>query len=559
MNSKYHFFSSSSSNSPSEGLKTEVHTNEPGGKPVVVLAAGGKGTRIQSLNSSVPKPMIPIAGKPILEWGIESLVRWGYTDIIITVSHLKEAIIDYFGDGSGTSPTTGKPFGASITYYEESTPLGNAGAIFKLWSEGRLTDTFLNLISDAIYDVDFDRFLSYHYSRSHAHSNLHASLASAVGEVEEKRKGAEGKGAEENGTGQDEEKRVEKPPLATLFCHPNNHMFDSTVAVINEVGVVTAWLGRDEERPEWYKNNINAGLQILTTELLALSGIDPATVGKPLPSSGSSVSSSQDGRGDKDSESGKEGEPGKILKVDLDKDVIKPAISSGRIYAYSSPEYCKDCGTPERFAKVEKDIQLHIPQLKNLRNKQKAIFLDRDGTINKYVGFLRDIEQFELINGVAEAIRLINESGYLAIVITNQPVIARGEVTTPQLDLIHAKMETLLGQKGAYLDDTLCCIHHPDRGYEGEIPELKIDCNCRKPKPGLVLQAAHDYNIDLSRSFFIGDSWRDVQTGQNAGTSTILLKGKDGESTGLSTTLHPVSPDYECNDLLTAVKMILSL
>ena len=137
---------------------------------------------------------------------------------------------------------------------------------------------------------------------------------------------------------------------------------------------------------------------------------------------------------------------------------------------------------------------------------------------------VRNIEEFELIDGVTEAIKLINASGYLCIVVTNQPVIARGEVTVSELDEIHNKMETLLGQKGAYIDALYYCPHHPHKGYEGEIPELKIECECRKPKPGLLLKAAADFNIDLQSSWMIGDGENDVLAGENAGCKTILLK-----------------------------------
>lgn len=128
-----------------------------------------------------------------------------------------------------------------------------------------------------------------------------------------------------------------------------------------------------------------------------------------------------------------------------------------------------------------------------------------------------------MIPGVAEAIKRINESGYLAIVLTNQPVIARGEVTVEQLDEIHKKMATDLGKAGAYVDSLYYCPHHPDKGFDGEISELKIDCECRKPKPGLFLQAAKDYNIDLSASYMIGDSEIDLQAGQNAGCISFLV------------------------------------
>ena len=156
---------------------------------------------------------------------------------------------------------------------------------------------------------------------------------------------------------------------------------------------------------------------------------------------------------------GKVGVDGKPVKVDLDRQLLKPLAGTGKMFCYDSPEYVKDMGTPERYHSVCKDCEEGRISAKNLKNKQKAIFLDRDGTINKYVGFLRNIDDFELIDGVAEAIRKINESGYLAIVVTNQPVIARGEVSFEELEEIHNKMETLLGKEGAYLDAIYYCPH----------------------------------------------------------------------------------------------------
>ena len=194
---------------------------------------------------------------------------------------------------------------------------------------------------------------------------------------------------------------------------------------------------------------------------------------------------------------------------------------------YDSPEYVKDMGTPERYMAVCEDFKKGIVSGKNLHEKQKAVFLDRDGTINKYVGFLRKIDDFELIDGVGEAIKKINTKGYLAIVITNQPVIARGEVTFEELQQIHNKMETLLGYEGAYLDAIYFCPHHPHNGYEGEVREFKTECDCRKPKPGMLFQAAKDYNIDLSRSWMIGDSENDIEAGKNAGCKTGLLVGAE--------------------------------
>lgn len=403
-----------------------------------VIMAGGRGTRIASIAHDIPKPMLPIEGIPILEREMECLRQQGFDDIILTVSHLGQLIMDYFGDGSGCSPATGRPFGVKIQYYFEQEPLGNAGALFRL--RDKLTEDFLLLNGDVMFDVDFHRFVAYH-----------------------KRMGG----------------------LATLFAHPNSHPYDSGLLVAGADGSVAQWLAREDARPAYYQNLVNAGLHVLHPSVLARPVAGP--------------------------------------RVDLDRDLLKPMAGSGRMFAYNSPEYVKDMGTPERYYDVCRDFSSGLVHKRNLLHKQKAIFLDRDGTINHYVGFLRNIDEFELLPGAAEAVALINASGYLAVVITNQPVIARGEVSEEELRQIHNKMETLLGLEGAYLDGIYVCPHHPDQGFAGERPELKIVCECRKPKPGLLLQAASDLNIDLASSWMIGDSESDLLAGRAAGCKVALL------------------------------------
>ena len=395
----------------------------------VVIMAGGKGTRVSSIANDIPKPMIPICGKPILEHQIECLKKNGLTEIILVIGHLGEHIKDYFGNG--------KKFDCNITYYNETEPLGTAGALYKL---KHLSDDFILLNGDIIFDIDFSRMINFHREK-----NAHVTLA----------------------------------------VHPNSHPFDSAVLFSNGNNQVTRWLNKEDERT-YYKNQVNAGIHILSAEFL-----------KNCPQS-------------------KE-------KVDLDRDMLKPSISVGKIFAYSTPEYIKDMGTPERYAQVTSDIETGIVRQKNLSVKQKCIFLDRDGTINIFNDFITKPEDFELIEGAAEAIKKINSLGYLAIVITNQPVIARGEVDFETLDLIHMKMETELGKQGAYIDDLFYCPHHPDKGFEGERPEYKINCDCRKPKPGLILKAAEKYNIDLLQSYMVGDDMRDVNAGKNAGCIPIFL------------------------------------
>ena len=434
-------------------------------KMKTVIMAGGKGTRIASVASDIPKPMIKICGKPILEHQIDNLKACGLTDIILVIGYLGHVIKDYFGDGS--------KFGVKIEYFIEDHPLGTAGALFKM---PQLTEDFLLLCGDVIVDVDFNRFIEFH--KSH-----HA--------------------------------------WASLVAHPNGHPYDSSLLVTEivpprEIGglpeethKVIRWMNKEDERL-YYKNRVNAGIEIISPKLLE------ETIKNFVPR-----------------------HPETPDKIDLDRDVLKPNIKSGKIFAYDTPEYIKDMGTPDRFYETERDIKCGLVHNRNLKNKQKAIFLDRDGTINKMVGFITKPEQFELIPGVSEAIKKMNKAGFLVIVVTNQPVIARGDCSFEELQMIHDKMETELGKEGAFVDAIYVCPHHTDKGFEGERPEYKCNCDCRKPKPGLLLQAARDFNIDLSESYMIGDSERDVDAGKNAGVKEAF-KILENEANSLLSILEKI-------------------
>lgn len=186
--------------------------------------------------------------------------------------------------------------------------------------------------------------------------------------------------------------------------------------------------------------------------------------------------------------------------------------------------------------------------------KNKCIFLDRDGTINVYKCLLHKKDDLILEEKAAEAIKMINNSEYLCIVVSNQPVVARNICTLQDVWEINKKLEELLHRaNGAYLDDIFICPHHPDKGYPEENKKYKIICDCRKPKIGMIKEAAEKHNIDLSKSYIIGDATIDIMTGINAGLKTILVK------TGLGGTdnKYNVKPDYVAENLLEAIEYII--
>lgn len=426
-----------------------------------VIMAGGKGTRISSITTDIPKAMLPIVDKPIIEHQIECLKNSGVTDITVVIGHLGSVIKNYLEDGS--------KFGVQINYLEEATPLGTAGALYYL--KEKFTEDFIFLFGDVFLSIDFNRMLSYHN---------------------------------------------QKKSDATLFVHPNIHPYDSVLVENDRNDCILGIDSKRVAREYDYKNNVNAGIFVFSPKVFDF-------VMEPK-------------------------------KMDLENEVIIPMIQNGyHLYTYKSTEYAKDMGTPERYYAVNEDCRSGLVDARNLSNPQKCIFLDRDGTINEYVGFLRKKEDLKLIPGVVEAIRKINNSEYLCIVVTNQPVVARGEVTVEGLEDIHKHLETLLGNEGVYVDDIYYCPHHPDKGFEGEVPELKFDCDCRKPKNGMIEKASERYHIAVEESYIIGDSTLDIMLGKNANMQSILvLTGQAGQDSK-----YDVEPDMVADNLEEAVNKIM--
>ena len=425
----------------------------------MLILAGGLGTRLKERLGPLPKPMIPIGDKPLLEIQVELARRHGFKDIFIFGCYRVDLIEAHFGDG--------RRWGTNIRYVVEKEPLGTAGAVlagFEL-----LADCFVVMYGDTMINVDLDRFWQAHQQRS---------------------------------------------ADATLLVHPNDHPLDSDLVETGPDDWITAFHRRPHPPNRWFQNLVNAGLYVVQRRALG-----------PWAA--------------------------RVERSDFGQDLF-PALlrQGGRLFGYNSPEYIKDIGTPQRYDKICAEFTSGLVARSSLTTPQPAVFLDRDGTLNREVDGVLSPDQFELLPGVADAVHALNHHGFRVVVVTNQPVIAKGFCSEADVQLVHRKMETLLGSEHAFVDRIYFCPHHPEKGFPGERPELKIDCDCRKPKPGMLLRAARELNLDLPNSWMIGDTMRDVEAGHHAGVKTVFLGTGDGARR------RAIQPDYVFDSLPAAVRQI---
>lgn len=298
----------------------------------------------------------------------------------------------------------------------------------------------------------------------------------------------------------------------TLVLHPNDHPYDSDLAETNPEGRIVGFHPKPHKPGMSYHNLVNAGICVLAPAVL------------------------------KFIEKGK--------KADFGRDIFPGIFNRLEMYGYKTPEYLKDMGTPDRLEKVRSDLEQGKIHPRNLKNRQRAIFLDRDGVLNVERSFISTPEGLELYEFTPSAVKMINQSDYLSVVVTNQSAIARNLCTEEDVHAIHKKLETLLGDQQSWLDAIYFCPHHPDSGFPEENPIYKIDCDCRKPKTGMFMNAAADLNINLDESWMIGDSERDIQAGINAGCTTV------GVRTGYGIRKSRILPDYMFSNLYEAVNFI---
>lgn len=427
----------------------------------VVILAGGKGTRMGALTNDVPKPMICLASKPLLEYQVELVKKYNLNEVIILSGYKAEIIENYFKDG--------RKWGVNIHHNRESVQLGTSGAIKAI--EDKLSEDFLVFYGDVMMDVDLESLIIFHLSQR---------------------------------------------PIATIAVHPNDHPYDSDLVEVNNKNKIVAFHAKPHKDGLYYSNLVNAALYVLSPSIFRYIK--------------------------------------KGVYSDFGKDIFPMLLASGKsIYAYNTPEYIKDIGTKKRLSEVEQDVLSGRVNRFNKENKQKAVFLDRDGVLNYEVDSLRTPDELRFLPGVSDAIKKINKSDYLSIVVTNQPGIAKGFVNENDLRKIHAKLEALLGLNNAYLDRIYYCPHHPEKGFLGEKEEYKIECNCRKPETGMIERATKELNIDNNESFIIGDRTVEIMTGLNAGLNTILLRtGYGGEDRK-----YQCEPDFAFENLKEAIDFLV--
>lgn len=310
---------------------------------------------------------------------------------------------------------------------------------------------------------------------------------------------------------------LERQADLTILVHPNDHPHDSDLVETDAADWVKAIHAYPHPPNQIFDNLVNGALYVARREAL-----------RPW--------------------------SGVAGKRDFTRNIMPGLIANGgRVLAYRSSEYIKDMGTPSRLETVEADWQAGRITLNHSGKGGPAVFLDRDGTLCVEKGNLRTPEELEMLPRVGPTLRALRQAGFRLVILTNQPVIARGEASERDVAAVHRKLVWEIGMEGAYLDAIYLCPHHPKRGFPGERVDLKIDCECRKPGTKMAEEACRDLGIDAAQSWMIGDRTVDIEMARRAGLKSVLLRtgaaGQDGK--------YSVSPDHVADDLTAAAEIIL--
>jgi len=299
--------------------------------------------------------------------------------------------------------------------------------------------------------------------------------------------------------------------LVTIACHPNDHPETSDLIATRSDHRVTDILSKKAPRTTPLRNLVPAALFVLSPEVLGHVRVD--------------------------------------APQDFMRDVFPGLLAKSLpIMAYNTPEYLRDTGSPERHAMVARDIESGRFEATSHWAARPAAFLDRDGVLVQ-----SGVRPVTLMPGAAEAVRLLNEAGVLTVLTTNQPAVAKGHATLADIEQEHARLDTLLGLKKAWLDRIYFCPHHPEVGHAGEDAAYKIVCDCRKPAAGMIRRALTELPVDLGRSVVIGDSWRDAGLAREVGIEALGVETGEGCRDGSSIQV----PDRMFPDVLAAARHVI--
>ena len=274
----------------------------------------------------------------------------------------------------------------------------------------------------------------------------------------------------------------------TILAHPNDHPFDSDLLEINEKNQLLKFHNKPHKRND-IGNLSSSGIFLINKKILKF--IKPN------------------------------------IFQDLSKNILPRLLKKKiKVYAYNTREYVKDVGTPKRINLVKKHIKMKKFINGNINKKLPAIFLDRDGVINKEYSNKHYQDPTQINEGAISAVKKINEKGYLSVIITNQPAIAKGIITLDKLKKDHKKLEYEFGLKGAYFDRIYFCPFHPEKGFKGEVKKFKRKSSWRKPDNGMFLQAIKDLNIDIKNSYMVGNSSADYYAAKKTGVKSLMIGKK---------------------------------
>lgn len=426
-----------------------------------VILCGGKGERLGDIVRTVPKPMLPVGGRPVLDHIIANLAAAGVRRFILAAGYLGATIEEYY-----RSP--GRHPGCMIETVIENEPLGTAGAVRRCGD--LLEEDFLLAYGDVFIDFAVDRLLAAHQTHR---------------------------------------------PLGTLLVRASDHPWDSHLVETDETGRVREFVHRHEPG-RLYRNVANAAVYALSRRVL-----DLIPAGRPS---------------------------------DFGADVFPTAIQAGatlRAHMLEEEGFVKDMGTPDRLAAVEEylaDRDL-ATAARVAPGPIDTVFLDRDGVLNTDVDLVHRPEQLELLPGAAEAVRRLNECGIRCVVVTNQPVIARGLCTEETLEAIHDRLRELVRAGGGEFAAIYHCPHHPETHHGEGVAALRRACRCRKPAPGMLLRARSELGLDLSRCAMVGNHSTDIRAGRAAGVRTVLV-GPGDRGAGSS------APDFHFDSLLAFAEAV---